>query len=336
MNAMPPKVLLPIADHEGEVKQLHAFCNANNIDLRKCEFNKLLASGKILKEASIKGDPTRVVLLSDGKTVLKLVNLMQLPKFATKAQMLEVRIMANFAWKTPNLVPLVGLFFDTNSMQLGIAMEMMVTLEQKCAEMHQENQHCTPAAVANCLRQLLQGVHALAEFGFLHGDIKADNVLVTTDGNLVFKLSDFASAREITDQNACDVPEPVHLVGMYHPHDFKNAKNAEQAFDSRYDIWAVGILILRVLLCQHPVTLLARARELAMDHYTYTILLRQDSLNIVQELHARIAQYVKNDVVLNVLQNMLQCNWDKRYTAKLALETLGEAGTQGVRSLSQD
>lgn len=59
------------------------------------------------------------------------------------------------------------------------------------------------------LVDLCSGVHKMHTHGWLHLDLKADNILACEDGS--FKVADFGTARMLSGE----VEELSHMVGTY-------------------------------------------------------------------------------------------------------------------------
>ena len=57
-----------------------------------------------------------------------------------------------------------------------------------------QNLRMRPLVMRDYLRQIIKGVLAIHSVGYVHCDIKPENILVTTDGRM--KIADFGSARE--------------------------------------------------------------------------------------------------------------------------------------------
>ncbi len=95
---------------------------------------------------------------------------------------------------------------------------------------------------------IADAVAAVHEAGYLHRDIKAENVLLSSDGRrIVAKLIDFGIARPIA-------PDPEHryegMVGT--PRSMAPEQISQDAVDERTDIWALGVLFYEILTGEMP------------------------------------------------------------------------------------
>ncbi len=96
--------------------------------------------------------------------------------------------------------------------------------------------------------RIADAVEAVHRAGFLHRDIKAENVLLTHDGQrLGPKLIDFGIARPIapTDEDRLE-----GIVGT--PRTMAPEQVSQDSIDCRTDIWALGILLYEMLTGRSP------------------------------------------------------------------------------------
>jgi serine/threonine-protein kinase len=107
-----------------------------------------------------------------------------------------------------------------------------------------------PLRVLEIADELLDALAAAHTFGILHRDLKPDNLLVATDGNL--RVLDFGIARMETQQgaearltiNGCVMGTP----GFMAP---EQAKGDWSDVDARTDLWAVGATMFTLLTGRH-------------------------------------------------------------------------------------
>lgn len=118
-----------------------------------------------------------------------------------------------------------------------------------------------PLRVPRCLETgiaLADAVAAIHAAGFLHRDIKSENVLLTRDGRrLVPKLIDFGIACPM--EGAGDDETQGNLVGT--PSVMAPEQVAQEPIDARTDIWALGVLLYEMATGELPFPSHATIRE---------------------------------------------------------------------------
>ncbi len=98
------------------------------------------------------------------------------------------------------------------------------------------------------LEQLLSAVEALHEAGYVHLDIKGDNVLVNEDGTFLV-LADFGAALFIGANKGKSSPRERIIDDLKSPELLLAKINQEELIYTRMcDYWSLGILCLEVLL----------------------------------------------------------------------------------------
>src|SRR5262249_11123006 len=130
-----------------------------------------------------------------------------------------------------------------------IAMELV--LGKSLAAMLAER----PLSMAEALdlaRQILRGIESAHEAGFIHRDLKPDNVLVTPEGTA--KVLDFSLAkareRERSAEAVTQVTEEGRLLGTPGYMSPEQARGKE--VDPRTDIFSFGIMFHEMLTGKRP------------------------------------------------------------------------------------
>lgn len=98
------------------------------------------------------------------------------------------------------------------------------------------------------LHQLLSAVEALHNFGYIHLDIKGDNVLVNEEGAFLV-LADFGSALFIGAEEGKSSPRDRIIDDLKSPELLLAKLNKKETIYTRAsDYWSLGLLCLEVLL----------------------------------------------------------------------------------------
>ena len=102
--------------------------------------------------------------------------------------------------------------------------------------------------VKSILWNVLQGIEQIHQLGYIHRDIKPDNILITHSGQI--KICDFQLVGEIgtLDDSICGTPE-------YMPPERLTEKRINCTLDASVDMWALGILAFELLTGYVPYSL---------------------------------------------------------------------------------
>ena len=153
----------------------------------------------------------------------------------------------------PNLVDVYDFATDSNGRPYYV-MELAAgeTLGQRLA-----NGPLLLSQGLDIIINIADAVAAVHEAGYLHRDIKAENVLLASDGRrVVAKLIDFGIARPIA-------PDPERryegMVGT--PRSMAPEQISQDEVDERTDIWALGVLFYEILTGEMPFPIGSSTRE---------------------------------------------------------------------------
>lgn len=104
----------------------------------------------------------------------------------------------------------------------------------------------TAAEGARLITGIIEGLAHLHRSGWVHGDLKPDNVLLMRDGSV--KLADFGLATELTGTHGTHGYAPPMGTLDYLPPEHRRAPLGEHGIQVRpsADVWALGILIHEV------------------------------------------------------------------------------------------
>ena len=132
---------------------------------------------------------------------------------------------------------------------------------------------------ASFFLQIIDGLSYMHRMGIVHRDLKAENILLTSNGTCV-KIGDFGSARDLFNPSVIGAGNSsggrrtmIHYVGtpnFLSPEALDNKENDEIS-----DIWSLGCLMYQVLVGIPPFTA-------GSDYLVY---LRQKALDLVFPNH---------------------------------------------------
>lgn len=100
-------------------------------------------------------------------------------------------------------------------------------------------------AIKYSLFMTLKGINELHTRNIIHRDIKSDNILVTSQGDI--KLADFGFAVMLTEEYQGRKSKVGTLCWMA-PEIIQGLHN----YDARVDIWALGIFALELAMGEPP------------------------------------------------------------------------------------
>lgn len=116
-------------------------------------------------------------------------------------------------------------------------------------EVLRDNGPMTPAHALEIMRSVLAGLASAHEAGFVHRDVKPENVLITRDGHV--KVTDFGIARVLAAAPEDTATGSVILgtMGYVAPEYVANRQT-----DQRSDVYSAGILLFELLTGRVPFT----------------------------------------------------------------------------------
>uniref|UniRef100_A0AAY4B8P8 non-specific serine/threonine protein kinase n=1 Tax=Denticeps clupeoides TaxID=299321 RepID=A0AAY4B8P8_9TELE len=121
---------------------------------------------------------------------------------------------------------------------------------------------CCPGALSNLYRKLgpfeeneiafvakevLQGLQYLNDFGYMHRDIKSDNIIINEDGEV--KITDFGLTGRIEDRE--DQKEPIGTPQWMAP-EVSQAQEHGKGYSHNCDIWSLGITMIELAEARLP------------------------------------------------------------------------------------
>ncbi|WFD42113.1 non-specific serine/threonine protein kinase [Malassezia psittaci] len=117
-----------------------------------------------------------------------------------------------------------------------------------------------PKEVLNIFRDICYGVSIMHEKQLVHRDLKIENILMSQDVSLKFKLCDFGSCFSSRDARPALSPEEkrrmeaelnMHTTIWYRAPEMVDL-NLEKKIDQRADVWALGVLLYKLCYYTTP------------------------------------------------------------------------------------
>jgi TolB-like protein/tRNA A-37 threonylcarbamoyl transferase component Bud32/Tfp pilus assembly protein PilF len=172
----------------------------------------------------------------DREVALKLLPAPPYAEDRTTSLIEEGRLVARV--RHPNVATIYGA--DRIGDQIGLWMELVEgrTLEQ----LLKQGRKFSVAEVADIGNQIANALDAVHAAGLLHRDVKAQNVIVGTDGRSV--LTDFGTGLELSERAVSAAGTPLYLA----PEVLNGGQSSVQS-----DVYALGVLLYRLLTSAYPV-----------------------------------------------------------------------------------
>jgi serine/threonine protein kinase len=203
----------------------------------------------------------------------------------------------------PRIVKLRGIFDAPETM--CIVMDLL-----EGGELYDEiirRETFTEKEASYVLKQLLEALDYLHEKGFVHRDLKLENLLLVSKGSLDIKVADFGLSRHINPdskaQTACGTP-------FYVAPDILLADN-NFGYGPAVDMWAVGVILYILLSGRLP---FSGGDQDDNDEALFTNILEA-------KLVWKKPQFdVVSDVAKDLISHLIVADPNLRFSAKVALQ----------------
>ncbi len=139
--------------------------------------------------------------------------------------------------------------YDAHVDEGGRPFVAMRWLEGETLRAHFESQTPTLGRVLELFEQLLDALAAAHDAGFVHRDLKPDNVFVEqTEAGPALRILDFGLARRVQSTSVTHTGTALGTPRYMSPEQFMNAKQAGPTAD----VWAVGAMLYEALSGEPP------------------------------------------------------------------------------------
>lgn len=162
----------------------------------------------------------------------------------------------------PNIVQLFA-FGETSNGLPYYVMELLNGIDLR--KLLKAHGRFSPGEALSLFEPICNAVQAAHDAGFIHRDIKANNVAVVEEnGTRTIKLLDFGIAKLLHGEpNGQGLTEPGSMLGS--PHSMAPEQIRGERLDQRVDVYALGVLLFQVLTGHYPFYA-ADPRETALLH----------------------------------------------------------------------
>jgi serine/threonine-protein kinase len=141
----------------------------------------------------------------------------------------------------PNVVAV----FDQGSDAENLYLAMEYVPGRTLRDLLNERWRLGPAEALDLMVPVLAGLGAAHQAGFVHRDVKPENVLITADGRV--KVVDFGLARAVAEARHTKTGMVIGTVAYLAPEQVSHA-----AADARSDVYAAGVMLFELVTGSQP------------------------------------------------------------------------------------
>jgi tRNA A-37 threonylcarbamoyl transferase component Bud32 len=194
------------------------------------------------------------VLLTNGSTVaMKEVGLKgSCDEIAKQTVNVEREMKMLSTLRHPNIVMYYGAVVDREHMQVKLFMEL-VTGGSLGSLVRNQRERMSEEPVKRFMVQIVEGLSFIHERGFVHRDLKSDNVLIDTATGCI-KLADFGTAKSVGDvTNGADtvIGTPLFMAPEISAPMMEQLDSRDVAcavgYGKKADVWSLGIMAVELL-----------------------------------------------------------------------------------------
>jgi len=212
----------------------------------------------------------------------------------------------------PNIIKYIDTFEDQKYIYIISELCPGGELFTQISEVMNQKGHYSESEAAGAIKTILKAVNYIHSKKIAHRDIKPENIMIGDDGHL--KLIDFGLSEQMNDQK---------LIGKCGSPYYVAPEVLKGEYGLGWDIWSVGIILFLLLSGYIPFN----------GETTKKILNKVKTGNIVYDKKkwAKISEDGQD-----LVKNMLQTDWEKRFTAKQCLEHKWFKTVQKNKDKSED